>query len=539
MQPIEYKSEQELLNWLSNDLKEQRIILANKNKIKIEDVKESDLILNIGMKDKTKINEKYSHVMDFDFNFETIIDYFNIDKNNIEYKINFNKIFFKGNINFIDIKFNNEFEFTHSYSKNKILFIQVKFKNIVDFSFSNINDITFNKIIFYGQSFFSNASFDNISFCQVKFTKSIEMEESEIYYIYFTNIKFIKNAIFNKTIFYETTNFNYVIFNKNVSLKNSHFQKEIIFQKVKFNNIANFSGTYIEKNIKLSELTINKNTILIFNNLHLNGINSSLSISNCKNIIENIKLKDILLTDLRKIELRNIRVNKLNLKGSVINGGLINTVNLKVHKFANRESALFLKQQAYAANNAIDALEYKAKEVEKHKEDLIKDWKKDKNLKTFGDILSIELSSLYSDNGQNWIKAFICTILFPMAFFTLSSYINFNVGLCFYILSIAYTINILFFKDILKYIINSILVYLIACLLLPLLYIEISNLDKSYIKELFIFLIPTNFEQIKDSLYIYNDNTFFRGFNYFIGKIAFWYGSVQTVQAFRKFAKGA
>ncbi len=119
------------------------------------------------------------------------------------------------------------------------------------------------------------------------------------------------------------------------------------------------------------------------------------------------------------------------------------------------------------------------------------------------------------------------------------SYIDFKVGLYFYILLITYVINILFSKDILKYIINSILVYLIACLLLPLLYIEINNFDKTYIKELFIFLVPTNFEQIKEAIYIYNDNTFFRGFNYFIGKIAFWYGSVQTVTAFRKFAKGA
>ena len=47
MQPIEYKSELELLRWLSNDLQGQRAILADKMKIKIEDVKESDLILNI------------------------------------------------------------------------------------------------------------------------------------------------------------------------------------------------------------------------------------------------------------------------------------------------------------------------------------------------------------------------------------------------------------------------------------------------------------------------------------------------------------
>ena len=49
---------------------------------------------------------------------------------------------------------------------------------------------------------------------------------------------------------------------------------------------------------------------------------------------------------------------------------------------------------------------------------------------------------------------------------------------------------------------------------------------------------PTSLEQLKSGSYIYKDIPIIRGFLYFFGKISFWYGSVQTVQAFRKFSKG-
>ena len=71
---------------------------------------------------------------------------------------------------------------------------------------------------------------------------------------------------------------------------------------------------------------------------------------------------------------------------------------------------------------------------------------------------------------------------------------------------------------------------------------KVCNIIKSqnilFIKELFIFFIPTEFTKIKS--YCSNDNiilTILIMVSYFLGKIAFWYGSVQTVQSFRKFSK--
>ncbi|WP_198295010.1 pentapeptide repeat-containing protein [Brachyspira pilosicoli] len=450
-QPIIYKDEKELIDWLNYDLSTQQ---SDKTIFSIESFYESNkIIANIG-------NDKNIIKIDFEFNFQVIKNKFNKIE---DYKLNFKNIIFNKKVFFENI---------HLY--NEVFFNNAEFKS--EISFSNI---------------FSNKN------------------------LYFNNSIFHNELNFIKSEFYGDVYFNETIIKKNINIKKSLIASNMLLNNIKINN-----------NIIFEEIIFKDN-------------NSYLSIKNensKKNQINNFYFTNVLIDGI--IDLQNIEVNEANFKGSVINGGLINPVNFKVHKFANRESALFLKQQAYARNNAIDALEYKAKEIDKHKEDLIKDWQKNKDFKTFGDIVSIGLSSLYSDNGQNWMRAFICTILFPTVFFTLS-YTNFKVGLYFYILLITYAINILFFKDILEYIINSILVYLIACILLPLIYIEITSFDESYIKELFMFLIPTNFEQIKESIYIYNDNTLFRGFNYFIGKIAFWYGSVQTVTAFRKFAKGA
>ena len=331
-----------------------------------------------------------------------------------------------------------------------------------------------------------------LNFKNIIFNKKVFFENTHLYNeVFFNNAEFKSEINFSNITYNENLYFNNSIFHNKLHFINSKFYGDVYLNETIINENINIKNSLIARNMFLNNIKINNN--IIFEDIIFEDNNSYLSIKNeniKKNKINNFYFTNVLIDGV--IDLQNIEVEKADFKGTVINGGLINPVNFKVHKFANRESALFLKQQAYAANNAIDALEYQAEETKLHKEELKEQFKKDKNLKTFGDILSIELSYIYSDNGQNWVKAFICTILFPTVFFTLS-YIDFKVGLYFYILLITYIINILFSKDILKYIINSILVYLIACLLLPLLYIEINNFDKTYIKELFIFLVPTNF----------------------------------------------
>ncbi|MCZ9886907.1 hypothetical protein [Brachyspira hyodysenteriae] len=72
-----------------------------------------------------------------------------------------------------------------------------------------------------------------------------------------------------------------------------------------------------------------------------------------------------------------------------------------------------------------------------------------------------------------------------------------------------------------------------------------SNIIRLYYRNLFPelikYFIPTDYSLIikyassKLNLFL----KIFGVLVYFLGKVLFWYGSVQTVQAFRKFAKGA
>ena len=414
----------------------------------------------------------------------------------------------------------------------------------------NIGEINGEKIIFnfdininYNLFFMNNNETNyKINFNSIVFNNFVSLKK-----IKFNNDINIQNSYFNnKFDLFEIT------FDKNVDFSNSVFNKDNIeyyFYKVTFNRNAFFrsvsikhkiifNNMYLENKFNLSIIE-SYNTHIEFDNIYFQNSNSYLNIFYVDKNIHKIILKNTIIDG--KIELRNIEVEEADFKGSVINGGLINPVNFKVHKFANRESALFLKQQAYAANNAIDALEYKAKEVELHKDNLIKNWKNNKNLKTLGDILSIELSSLYSDNGQNWIRAFICTILFPSVFFTLS-FAPYTITLFIFII-LCFAYPIFYNNNITKYILFSLITYLIISFL----YMFNDNSHLNFVKELFSFLTPTNFNQIiynnENSSYIYSNNSnyiqlIFKGISYFLGKIAFWYGSVQTVQAFRKFAKG-
>ncbi|PTY40889.1 pentapeptide repeat-containing protein [Brachyspira hampsonii] len=409
------------------------------------------------------------------------------------------RINFKFDIRSIIYKLNKE-----AYDTNcEVVNFKLYFKNI-----SFTKDLLLENMTFNNEVHFENCTFDG----DISFANSIFKE----------NFKFVSNIISKKVIFSNVEIFKKAYFSKTKEIKKtSHFE------------------LYENKPMILKDIIKNKKLKIIFDNLIFKDNDSTLYIDNgnykklFKVSFQNINIKG-------RMELRNMEIEEADFKGSIINGGLVNPVNFKVHKFANRESALFLKQQAYARNNAIDALEYKAKEVEKHKEDLIKDWKNNKKLKTFGDILSIELSSLYSDNGQNWIKAFICTILFPSVFFTLS-YNIYNIA--FFIFALDLFIFILCDNTkITKYIFYSFITYLIISFL----YMFNDNSHLNFIKELFSFLTPTNFNQIvynnENSSYIYNNNSnyiqlIFKGISYFLGKIAFWYGLVQTITSFRKFAK--
>ena len=370
-------------------------------------------------------------------------------------------------------------------------------------------------------------SFVSITFIDATFNEFHFQNNTVNFTFLFISYHFKKpvNFIYSK-------NENLIIFNK------THFDKEISFIEFDIIGICKFELVEVCKSIKFNLAEIN-NELLFFNPIFKND---DAYIEFNKDKGNDINRLHILNTNLNnKFIFENINIKYFNLSNTVLNDN-INMIDSNIKNCLNSQTARILKNEELKKANYIKVLEYQAEETRLHKEELKEQFKENKNLKTFGDILSIELSSLYSDNGQNWIRAFICTILFPSVFFTLS-FAPYTITL-FILIILCFAYPIFYNNNITKYIFCSLIAYLIISFL----YMFNDNSHLNFIKELFSFLTPTNFNQIvynnENPSYIHSNNTsyiqlIFKGISYFIGKIAFWYGSVQTVTAFRKFAKGA
>ncbi|WP_300754747.1 hypothetical protein [uncultured Brachyspira sp.] len=360
---------------------------------------------------------------------------------------------------------NNELDFNHEFFKT--------FDCIIQFY-----NVEFEKDVWFDTMIFSK----EIYFVECYFKGKLCFGSSEINSkLHISNSKFENGISFANNQYIDSVKITKSYLNQELIFKNNKIEKII-----DINEINTDDEEYIKEN--------NYNSKIKLDNITFNNGTSFINLNNIKKVNE-INISNTFING--RINLKNIEVEEADFKGSVINGGLINPVNFKVHKFANRESALFLKQQAYASNNAIDALQYKAKEIELHKEELRK--KENKTYKDWADILSIELSSLYSDNGQNWVRALFMTILITAFCFTV-----------FYIPDLSHS--------------NIALLYY-----------------KKLFQELIKYFIPTDYSLLIK--YAESKLTLclkiFGCLVYFLGKVLFWYGSVQTVQAFRKFSKGA
>lgn len=361
-QPKIYNNIEELIDWLKYDLEEQRKEIANKKCILLEKVKEEDLILNIGRTDL--IYECDYIIIDFDFIFDDIVSsiYGSIIED-IYFQINCNGLIFNKSVSFS--RFNLKIPAPES---------EYAFHNSVDISFSTFKSSAYlDRTIFY---------------------KDVDFQYT----------KFEKEADFSSSSFYETVNFQNVIF----------FDK-IYFLYSSFNKILDLSNIKIKEDLDLSTIVMTNYTKIIFDSIIFDNEKIILSLGD-SNIskINKLSFKNVFINGI--INIQNVEVETADFKGSVINGGLVNPVSFKVHNFANRECALFLKNEAYARRNVIDALEYKAKEIELHKKELLKN---KKDYKKWGDIFSIFLSSFYSNNGLNWVKSLRRTILITIIFFSI------------------------------------------------------------------------------------------------------------------------
>jgi hypothetical protein len=159
-------------------------------------------------------------------------------------------------------------------------------------------------------------------------------------------------------------------------------------------------------------------------------------------------------------------------------------------KNCNKRTLRNIKHQLQRTNNKIDFDRFKSYEIGAYREELKKDkkfWYNDK------DAFILSISNLFSNNGTNWFKAFIVTVIGSFIFYSLFFWININ----------SFQLG----------------------------NFDFSKID-SFVNGFSKFLIPTN---------IYNpliDRKFVTGWSFFpfiLGKIFLSIGIYEVIVSFRKF----
>ena len=348
-------------------------------------------------------------------------------------------------------------------------------------------------------------------------------------------------------VFKNTVNFKHVIFQNVVDFHRAIFQRQTTFFLITFNGGANFE--YATFNNKINFVSIKIESTLQFENIKLesnsyisfNGINYDYK---TKKLIENknSKIEFINTVINGRVDFHNVYLSELNLEGSNIIG-IFNRIKLEAYP-SNFDTACILKNEELKKNNTIKALEFKAIEKDLYTSEL--ESKKDKTIQNWAEILSLKLSKLSNNHGQDWFRAVLFTLISGLMFFTLSQvffYIGIIQGVFLLYLSFILNIYIYYFYSLIldvvkkeeKYYILIHLAFTFISLIAVLLLTKTNTNLNFYclIKNGFNYFIPTNFDLIKN---IDTNISNLIGFSifYILGKLAIGYGIFEVIQAFRK-----
>lgn len=448
-----FYSEEDLVNYLNNP---NNLLIRNGD-------------LNIG-------NPNHSIIISFEFNLFNLlkklricITYINKYKLQLDYNIVFHNITFQKEVIFNSCIFNYDIKFIQSI-------------------FESNENIVFEEVTVNGNLYFIASRFNNVG-------------------IYFRKIKCIKkfSVINSQFISNNRLDIEYLCCNK-IEFDTVTFDIEVNFIRINFKSIKFYNSTLLRK---MELYLYNYNNKIIFSktdfldNVKIYGRDKD-------NKFLSVSLSYLYANIYSKMILENLKIDTLNLKGTNIVGNF-SRINCRIKYIKNWHTARILKHEEYKKSNHIKALKYQSEETRLYKEKLYTNKKWYKNLKNIGDIISIGLSSLYSSNGQNWVESFVYTILFPILFFTLSY--NLSCISIFIFTFIHFIISILSNnKSIKKYVFIYISLYILIYIIASYFYFKYYDSSNiKYIKDLFSFIIPTNFSQILynnncNISYIYNSN---------------------------------
>ncbi len=417
-------------------------------------------------------------------------------------KATFTNTIFHNIVDFYNTEFHTEVTFEGTEFKNKVHFNEATFIKNASFQWVKFQEIDSSKTIFKGDVTFDNIEFeDTVSFEGAEFQQELK----------FNRVEFKQEADFQEAVFNKTS-FDFAKFKKDVDFKRSKFNGDISFTYTTFMNNGAFADIPLLKTISFYGILLNDKSHIYFYET-----NKDLKDSDIKD--SKITITNTVING--RIDFNSDNIKTIDLKGSDIIG--LGTLNLMGFdpKCENYQTATILKNEAIKRNNIIKALEYKAEEkklyakaLKHHAKEKIKSiFKKtnqpdDKNIANIkgvqwiSEILSILLSRISNNHGQNWIRAVIFTIGIWIIFFGI-----------FYAIVPAGVLNINQ-KE-----------------------LTVFNL---FAPEFFKYLIPTDYKLLVKYVDYSEMSSWLKALGasvYFVGKIFIAYGVFETIEAFRKFNK--
>jgi len=410
------------------------------------------------------------------------------------------KLVFKSKLILKNITFEKEATFKNIDFEKEVIFKNIVFEKEVIFK-----DIIFEKEVIFKDIIFKNKLNE--------VTSDTEVKKGTI----FEKVTFKESVDFKETEFNETS-FNFVVFTGEADFKRAKFYDDISFEYTTFKKRGAFAGITLQKNISFRCLVLNDKSHIYFRNT-TEDIDKKLyknkKISICDTVING------------RIDFNNNMIGIIDLSGSVVIGsGTLNMIKFDP-KCEDYQTATILKNEEIKKNNIIKALEYKAEEKKLYAKDLYDKYLEMKKSPKNSDNkkwqnrferLSIWLSKISNNHGQDWMKAVRFTFIGAFGCFLL-----------------FYCLAPLDISDLYYCLLTSLGTDLKECFNSC----EIARWN-NFIPEFFKYLIPTNYSLLN----IYLDNAvsawYYKALAssvYILGKIWVGYGIFEIIEAFRKFNK--
>lgn len=357
-----------------------------------------------------------------------------ICQDSVIYSAFFHNTKFHKKVDFQRTEFNGYASFSGCLFEKNANFQEVLFRGSFDFSYCIFNDsVDFDSATFdTHQVNFEHSVFNgNFRANRIEFIEKVDDYKGLKIYITFYGAIFYQEVKLSNVDFTRDCVFEKSIFKKNIDFIDTNFRYDVSFHEAEINGDLYFSvktdgkerleiiENYIE-NLILRRSIISGRVDVEFCKIkkldgHFTKITNGSVFRIYKSYIDSLDL-----TSIHNIGVLILANNEEGIKNivltSAINNGVIEVENTTISNVKDRKTARILKDSAFKCGNNIDALKYRAKEMDLYKSESI----------PLSESILLKLNTWSNNNGLSWIRGILFTLSVWIIFF--SSYVMIHNG---------------------------------------------------------------------------------------------------------------